>query len=177
MQTERIAARVRTFDINGRSYTGVSAGASENFGLPAVFPNVREVGSYLGWFGPMSRAVQGFSLMNAGITRIPGAGRLFEAMAERVKGSTGGPSEAERAATGSLVVGVAYDADDRELARVVLRGVNGYTFTGEVMAWGAMRGAEGGLQATGALGPVEAFGLDELEEGCASAGLSRVVDG
>jgi hypothetical protein len=30
------------------------------------------------------------------------------------------------------------------------------------------------LGGQGALGPVEAFGLDELEAGCAEAGLSRL---
>jgi hypothetical protein len=36
-----------------------------------------------------------------------------------------------------------------------------------------MAAAEGGLRGSGALGPVAAFGLDELEAGCASAGIAR----
>ena len=41
------------------------------------------------------------------------------------------------------------------------------------MAWAARAAAAGRVKGTGALGPVEAFGLEELERGCASAGLSR----
>ena len=55
--------------------------------------------------------------------------------------------------------------------RVELRGPNGYTFTGEILAWGAQHAADHGLQGTGALGPVEAFGLRTLEAGCAEIGL------
>ena len=175
--TERTATRVRTFDVSGRSYQGISVGASEHFGLPAVHPGLQEVNAYLGWFGPFSRAVQASSLLNAGLARIPGSDRMFDAVAGRFKTSSGGPSEAARAATGSLIVGRAYDAAGAELSRVVLRGVNGYTFTGEVMAWGAIQAAAGGLKATGALGPVEAFGMDELEDGCSASGLGRVVEG
>ena len=40
-----------------------------------------------------------------------------------------------------------------------------------MLAWGADRAAAGGLQATGALGPVDAFGLIALTDGCRWAGL------
>jgi hypothetical protein len=42
-----------------------------------------------------------------------------------------------------------------------------------MLAWGADRAAAGALKGTGALGPVDAFGLDELVKGCAEAGLSE----
>jgi hypothetical protein len=60
------------------------------------------------------------------------------------------------------------------LARVEVRGVSGYTFTGRVLAWGAALALEHGMDATGALGPASAFGLDRLEAGCAEAGIARV---
>ena len=53
-----------------------------------------------------------------------------------------------------------------------LTGVNGYTFTARMMAWAAVRARAGAVQGTGALGPVEAFGLRELEAGAAEAGAS-----
>jgi hypothetical protein len=56
---------------------------------------------------------------------------------------------------------------------VRLRGVNPYDFTAAILAWGAERAAAGDLQGTGALGPVDGFGLDALERGCAEAGLAR----
>jgi short subunit dehydrogenase-like uncharacterized protein len=174
--TERGAARVRSFDVNGRRLTGFTVGASEHFGLPRSFPGLREVNAYIGWFGPLSRAVQVSSFLNAGIARLPGGAEVFDALAARVKGSTGGPSAEERERTGSLVIATAHGAAGNELSRIVVRGANGYTFTGEVMAWGAMAAAAGELKGSGALGPAQAFGVDELEAGCAGAGLSRVVD-
>ena len=89
-----------------------------------------------------------------------------------VKGSTGGPDEAARSLTGSLVIAEAFNSSGTLLSRVELKGVNGYTFTGEMLAWGAQRALEHGVQGAGALGPVEAFGLHELEAGCAEIGLA-----
>jgi hypothetical protein len=71
------------------------------------------------------------------------------------------------------VVAIAYDSAGGELAEVHLTGVDGYTFTGRSLAWAAQRAAEGGLQASGALGPVEAFGLVALTDGCRWAGLQE----
>jgi hypothetical protein len=56
---------------------------------------------------------------------------------------------------------------------VRLEGDNPYDFTGAVLAWGAIAAAGGGLRGSGALGPVDAFGLDELEAGVAQAGIAR----
>jgi short subunit dehydrogenase-like uncharacterized protein len=109
------------------------------------------------------------------VTELPGVRQALGAATSRlVKGSTGGPDAQARARTGSHFQALAYDSAGRELAHVTLEGPNGYTLTGDLLAWGAMRAAGGGLQGTGALGPVDAFGLDELEQGCAEAGLRRV---
>jgi short subunit dehydrogenase-like uncharacterized protein len=169
--TERGAKRVRGFDLGGRSSQGFSVGASEHFTLPRLAPGLREVNAYLGWFGPLSRAVQATGAVNAAITSIPAGRRALAALAARAPGSTGGPSAEARAGTGSVVVASAYDGGEAELAQARLVGVNGYTFTGEILAWGAIRAAQGGLRGAGALGPVDGFGLDELREGVASAGL------
>ena len=45
--------------------------------------------------------------------------------------------------------------------------------TADLLAWGATTAAEGGVQGTGALGPVQAFGLDGLLAGAATAGITR----
>ena len=42
-----------------------------------------------------------------------------------------------------------------------------------VLAWGAETAAQNGLQGTGALGPVDGFGLEALIRGVAEAGISR----
>jgi short subunit dehydrogenase-like uncharacterized protein len=170
--TERGAKRVRSFTVGDKDRPAISVGSSEHFALPRIAPQLREVNAYLGWFGPASRPMQAMSM----VTSLPGVGPAVGAVTTRlVKGSTGGPDATQRQRTGSHVQALAYDPSGRELAHVVLEGPNGYTLTGAFLAWGAGRAREGGLQATGALGPVEAFGLDSLEAGCAEAGLKRAA--
>ena len=88
--------------------------------------------------------------------------------ARLVKGSTGGPDAAARAE-----VRLPHRRDrlrrrgPRALSEVHVTGVDGYTFTGRILAWGAERAAAGGLQGTGALGPADGFGLEALIDGCA----------
>jgi short subunit dehydrogenase-like uncharacterized protein len=170
LRTERGAKRVRGFDVDGSKRDGVSVGTSEHFALPRVAPQLREVNTYLGWFGQLARPMQ---VMSLGFT-APGASWIMNALGRRfVKGSTGGPDAAERSRSGSRIVAIAYDAAGSELARVDLAGVNGYTFTGRILAWAAQRAGEGGLKGTGALGPVDAFGLPALTEGCSWAGAEE----
>ena len=170
LQSERTAKRVRSFPVGSKRREAVSMGSSEHFALPRIAPQLRDVNVYLGWFGQLSRPMQVFSVGAS----MPGVSHLLKLAAERfVKGSTGGPDAAERAKSGSHVVAIAYDGADRELAEVHVTGVNGYTFTGRILAWGAHRAAERGLQGTGALGPVDAFGLVALTDGCRWAGLEQ----
>jgi short subunit dehydrogenase-like uncharacterized protein len=170
VQTERGAKRVRSFQVGSKKRDGVSVGSSEHFALPKSAPQLREVNAYLGWFGPLSRPMQ---VMSMG-TALPGASSLLKAVGQRfVKGSTGGPDAEARSKSGSHIVAIAYDSGGRELAQAELTGVDGYTFTGRMLAWGAQRAAEGGLQGTGALGPVDGFGVAELTEGCRWAGLQE----
>ena len=118
--------------------------------------------------------MQVFSACTSVGMKVPGAEKLWTTATERfVQGSTGGPDAQTRAKSGSLIVAIAYDASGRELTKVQLRGVDGYTFTGRMLAWAAERAASGGLKATGALGPVDGFGLQELTAGAAEAGIAE----
>ncbi len=174
IETERGAKRMRTFEAAGKERQAMSVAASEHFTLPRIYPNLREVNAYLGWFGKATRALQVSAAMNAGFVKIPGAKQGMNALAGRVKGSTGGPSESDREGTGSAIVAIAYGPGGEELTSVEVRGVNGYEFTGRVLAWGGAQAATSGLEAAGAIGPAEAYGLDTLESGCAEAGLTRI---
>ena len=175
IRRERLGSRYRTFPVEGRERAAVSFSASEHLALPRVAPQLREVNAYLGWFGPASRAVQGVSLLTGVVTKVPGVSGLLDAAGSKLaKGSTGGPDAEARAKSGSHVVAMAYDAAGRKLSEVHLAGQNGYSFTGDILAWGAERAAAGGLRGTGALGPVDAFGLDELVDGCSQAKLDVV---
>jgi short subunit dehydrogenase-like uncharacterized protein len=172
--TEATGRRLRGFDLGGRRGEGVSVASSEAFTLPRLDPALRDVNVYVGWAGSLSRAVQAVSAGTALLGRIPG---LQETVATLVRplapGSTGGPDAEARAPVGSVVVAEAFDANGTRLAAVRLTGVNPYDFTAAVLAWGAQTAAGGGLQGTGALGPVDGFGLEALVRGCAEAGISR----
>jgi short subunit dehydrogenase-like uncharacterized protein len=173
--TERGARKVHEFDFNGRRKPGISVGTSEAFSLPRAFPNVRDVEVYLGWFGGASRPMQAFSLIGTGLAKVPGVTAAMSAVAGRfVKTSTGGPDEEARAASGSRLIAEALGPSGEVLARVRTEGVNPYTFTGDALAWAAEQIAAGRSQGSGALGPVEAFGLEALETGVAECGISRV---
>jgi short subunit dehydrogenase-like uncharacterized protein len=170
VRPERTAKRMRSFPVGSKRREGVSVGSSEHFTLPRIAPRLREVNVYLGWFGPFARAVQAVSLGAS----LPGASHLLQLAGKRfVKGSSGGPDAEARKRSGSHIVAIAYDGAGSELAEVHVSGVDGYTFTGRVLAWGAQLSAEGGLQGTGALGPVDAFGLVALTAGCRWAGIEE----
>ncbi len=174
VQEERAAKQVRPFPVGGKQRAAFSIGASEHFGLPRVAPQLRDVNVYLGWFGPASRLVQGASAGGALMTKLPGVSGLMASAAERfAKGSTGGPDDEARARSGSHIVAFAYDGAGRQLSEVHVSGIDGYTFTARMIAWGAERIAAGGLRGVGALGPVDAFGLEELRRGAAEAGLAQ----
>jgi short subunit dehydrogenase-like uncharacterized protein len=176
VQTERGAKRVASFDVEGRRLQGISVGSSEHFALPQVYPQLREVDVYLGWFGPASRPMQALSAGLSLATKVPGARKAIGgALGKLVRGSTGGPGPEERSKGGSHVVAIASDEAGNPIASARVAGVDGYTFTGRILAWGATTALEHGLKGTGALGPVAAFGLDELERGCAEAGIERVA--
>lgn len=172
LRGERAARSVHAFD--GRP--AVSIGTSEHFALARVHPGLRDVRVWLGWFGPASRGLQALSAATSVVTLLPGVRGAIDAAAGRlVRGSTGGPDAASRARASSQIVAIASDAGGRALATVRLAGAGPYDFTAAILAWGAIEAASGALRATGALGPVDAFGLDELQAGVAQAGIERVA--
>jgi short subunit dehydrogenase-like uncharacterized protein len=173
--TEANGRHVRSFELRGKTTSAISIGGSEHFSLPRVEPSLRDVGVYIGWAGRLSRGLQGLAIPTGALARAPVTGPALRALTARAPGgSSGGPDAASRARTGAHVVAIAYDGGGRELAEVRLDGRNAYAFTAAVLAWGAERAAERGLEAAGALGPVEGFDLEALEQGCRVAGLARV---
>lgn len=172
---ERNAMRSATFTIDGRARKGASVGSSEHFALPRLVPGLRDVDVYLGWFGPATRALQAVSAGAAVAAKVPGSKAVLRNVLKRtVRGSTGGPEPEDRAASRSHIIAVAMDSSGEPLERVDLEGENPYDFTAEMMAWGATRILDAGIPNSGALGPVEAFGLETLQRGAAEAGLEEV---
>ncbi|AHH21494.1 saccharopine dehydrogenase-like protein [Nocardia nova SH22a] len=169
---ERSGARVRTFEVGGRSRAGVSIPGSEHLILHRAHPDLRAAGVFLGLPPVAARGLQLTSLATDIASRVPPLRRLGEgAIGGLVKGSTGGPDAGSRARTRTEVVAEARDESGRVLSTATLSGVDPYTFTAAILAWGARTVLADGLRDTGALGPVEAFGLDELVAGAAAAGI------
>ena len=111
------------------------------------------------------------------MTAIPGARDALRGRSSRAssRARPAAPTPRPAPPARSVILAEAYDASGTRLADVRLEGVNGYDLTARFLAWGAETAAAGGLQGTGALGPVDGFGLDALQAGCAEAGLGRVL--
>lgn len=171
LRQARTAERVRSFTLDGKRRSGISLPGSEHLALPRLAPGLDEVNVYLGWTGPLSRAVQAGSVLLDALRRVPAAASAVHHGLGRALPKPGsGPDRSARAETGSLVVAQVFDAEGGLLAHVLLRGPNGYTLTGELLAWGAREALADPL-APGAHGPVDAFGLDRLAKGCTEVGL------
>ncbi|MEV6980103.1 saccharopine dehydrogenase [Sphaerisporangium sp. NPDC051017] len=169
--------RTRIFSVNGRRRHALSVGASEHFALPRTHVGLREVNVYLGWFGGLTKAAAALARATPFIAAIPGAKRVTEAIADRVihtAGRDASPGESgEEIAT--QVVAEAFDRDGERLASIELHGGDPYDFTARLLAWGAITAGTDGVDAQGAVGPVEAFGLESLVRGCDQAGLHAIA--
>jgi short subunit dehydrogenase-like uncharacterized protein len=180
--TERIAAHLASFELDGKRKEAFSIGSSEQFALPRLRPAsadgdgspaptpLTDVGVYLGWFGRATRLVHYGSALAAPLNRVPAARRALDAVARWIQRSRSGPSTQSIV---SDVVAVAADARGHALATVYLTGRDPYSFTAPILAWAAAKAATDGVQPPGALGPVEAFGIGSLESACADAGFHR----
>ena len=175
LRSERVARHVRDFELAGSRRAAISVGATEQFTLPRIHPGLSDIGVWLGSSSPAARPLALLSGATELITKLPGVrGAIGATTSKLVKGSSGGPSAAARAEARSIIVAIASDAAGTELASAVLEGCNPYDFTAGMLAWSAIRAAGGGLRGSGALGPVDGFGLEALETGVAEAGIATL---
>jgi short subunit dehydrogenase-like uncharacterized protein len=165
-----------TFDVEGREWQAMPVGGTEHFTLPRVDSDVRDVHVGLGWAGKWTKAAHAAAGAVNAAASMPGVGGLVRSGIERVSGEeTGiGPDAATRRESSTLVVARTRDGVGRELSHVVVTGPSPYDLTAELLAWGAAMLLNGRARGAGALGPVDAFGMDDFVEGCARMGLHRV---
>ena len=173
LRDEPAGARVRTFAVDGRPRPGVSVGASEQFALPLLAPQLRAVDVYLGWFGRASGVVHATSGVTSLVGRVRTARtaawiladyatrRVPAAPADDGAGRARPCTSSRRRSTPTGTL----------LARTRLRAPEPYAVTADLLAWGAGRAAEHGVAGVGALDAVAAFGLDEVVKGAAEAGI------
>ena len=169
--------RTRAFDLGrGRVWKGLPVAGSEHLALPLTDPDVSDIEVWLGWAGKWTPAAAYAGTALGAVAAVPGAGdRAMRALRQRLGRTTGeGPDAASRAAARTVVQAEAFDAVGRPLTSVRLEGPSPYDLTAELLAWGAAMSATQSV-APGAHGPVDAFGLDALERGCADMGLIAVT--
>jgi len=163
--------KVRVFSDRGTRRPGSLYGSTESLSLPRTFPQLSHVANYLGWFGKGSYALVPASYA-IGALRMPGIRTVMKRRADKAAAVTGrGPEAAARAAQRSVAIAVACDSTGRQLSSVRVEGPNAYDLTAALMAWASIEVAAGRVEGRGALGPVDAFGIDRLVEGCRDAGL------
>jgi len=163
---------LKRFRIDGRLRPAISLPSSEHLFLPRVYPHLEDINVYVGWFGWYSYLMKQVSKVQSLVLKAPMLRRTIDAALPLLLKSEGrGPNAEERALAGSHIVAMTYDKEGRQLARAELTGDNPYSFTAAMMAWGAQAILDGRLRKYGALGPVGAFGLDALIDGCESSGL------
>ena len=170
------SSRWRTFELPSGRGEAISVGSTEHFTLPRLHPGLRDVNVYIGWLGWASRPSQALVLATSVATAtIPGLKAGLRGLVELAgQGSSSGPGPAARARTRSLIIAEARDRSGALLSEVRLEGPNPYELSASLLAWGAEGALGGRLRGVGALGPVEAWGLDALEAAVAEAGMHRV---
>ncbi len=177
LQAERPGARVRSFDVgNGRQWDALSVGGIEHLTLHRLAPSVTDVNVYLGWGGRLTRAASVAGVFTSTASKVPGVGSALGAFMRGMSGTgpTGGPDEDERSGSRSIAVAETFDADGNAQISVRVEGPSPYDLTASLLAWGAQMLAHGTAHSVGALGPVDAFGIEAFVSGCMALGLSEV---
>lgn len=167
---------VSSFDLGDGVRQALMVGASEIFALPRLDPRVRDISVYLGWMGRWSSTVNVGGTLVRGAMAVPVLGDLMKSGLRRASTATGtGPDRQERQGSASVAAARTMDGVGRALSSARVEGPNGYDLTAELLAWGAAMLLMRNESAVGALGPVDAFGFEALEAGCADIGLRRVA--
>jgi short subunit dehydrogenase-like uncharacterized protein len=171
--TETAGIRMRRFSIDGIDHPALSVSGTEHFCLPATYPGLQQINTYLGWFGPRTRLMKNGAAMQSVLLKVPGYRSLAEGLLKLLPTGRGkGPDALQRKAQTSHIVAETFTAGGERIARVDLEGVDGYTFTARFIAWSAHRLSVEGICQPGATGPIDMFGLDQLRAGCEQSGLA-----
>jgi short subunit dehydrogenase-like uncharacterized protein len=174
LREEAAGRRTWRFEAGGRPRRGLSVGGAEHLTLPGLAPTLEDVGVVLDWFGPLTPVAARLAPLSALAGRLPLARQVVQRLAAVVGSRVGeAPSARTLAEARTRTVAEVRDRAGALVARVELTGPEAYGLTAALLAWGATHAAEHGVRGTGALGPVQAFGLDALSAGAAEAGLLR----
>jgi short subunit dehydrogenase-like uncharacterized protein len=170
----RAASSVHAFAMRGRKRNGILASGTEVLFLPQAYPQLSTIEVYNGWFPTLAHVVKATARFSGAAARRPSGRRLVERINAATIGPAGGPDAAERARTRTHVVAEITDTHGEIVAETHLEGPSIYDLTGALVAAAAEQLSIGRSQASGVVGPLEAFGSDGLHALCASVGLTTV---
>ncbi|MBV9160461.1 MAG: saccharopine dehydrogenase NADP-binding domain-containing protein [Pseudonocardiales bacterium] len=179
IRPEPTGSRTPTFTVGGLACSALAVGATEHYTLPRLAgpDGLPEVDVYLGRLGAATGLARLAYRLVPALLALPGARRLVRGIGEfALRWSAEEPDPVALAQVRSHVVATAYAASGAQLAQVRLMSGDPYQLTADLLAWGAQRAVDHGVSGPGALGPVQAFGLDVLVAGSAEIGL-RVIAG
>jgi short subunit dehydrogenase-like uncharacterized protein len=174
IRLEPTGSRTPTFTVGGLACSALAVGATEHYTLPRLAgpEGLPEVDVYLGTLGVTTRVAQLSSRFLPALLAVPGARPLARRIGElTLRWVAEKPDPTALARISSHVIGTAYDVSGARLTQVRLESGDPYGLTASLLAWGVQRADEYGVSGPGALGPVEAFGLDVLATGAAEVGL------
>lgn len=177
IRAEPAGSRMRTFPLEGLDRPAMTIGSTEHYALPRLAgpSGLPEVDVYLGWLGSATRVLHLSSRLTSVLLQLPGARFLVRRVGDFAQRWVAEePDPVALARVVPHVIGTAYDASGTALAEVHLVSGEPYQLTADLLAWGAQRAAEHGVSRPGALGPVEAFGLNALETAAIEVGLRRL---
>ncbi len=169
------AMRWRSFAIGSLQVDAISMPSSEHLWLPDAYPHLTDINAYLGWFGWRSRWMSWSIRLSAPLLRIGAVSRAIKAVMPTPQSDGDGPTAAELLDSGSHIIGLAHDRHGQLLTRADLVGVDGYTYTAKMLAFGARAVAEGRITQAGALGPLGALGYPGLIQANRECGLDLTV--
>jgi hypothetical protein len=136
---------------------------------------LKDINTYLGWFAGKTYTMRYAAILQSFLGKLPGYRPMAQSILSLAPASKGqGPHADRLKINSSHIVAETYDNNGRLLARADMVGIDGYTFTAKFIAWGADMARQGRVRKSGAIGPIEAFGLEALKEGCRQSGLNIV---
>lgn len=135
-----------SFAYNGGLRTGRSVAGTEHFGLPPLSPSLRDIRVYVS----------------------------FPPAAPPPEVKSDGPTEEQRAGSHQHIIARVLDRGGEEVASASLKGPNSYDYSASMLALGAQCLLTGDHHTFGVLGPIQAFGFDNLMASSEAAGMFGV---
>lgn len=177
LHEQYLGSTFHTIKAGNRTVKAISLSGTECFELPRIYPQLKDVNVYLGWFGSWGGMVSLYNRLQHKLYKVPGYLSLMRAIVSRISvPKRTSPSITAKHEGPSLVVAEAFNSNGVLLRQRQLTGHNMYFYTGEIMAWMAAKIQAGEIKEFGVVGPVRAFGLDELEQGHKEIGFVFVDD-